>query len=160
MTEVEVHDWEADQAVTLALDPAQAPVAQMEALYHKARRLDRVGDQVLVRLDTAESQLERLATALDTVADADARGLDAIEALLPPARRERRSGEKASDITTWTGPAGQRVATPRPTDGSRSRWRRGSTGGCTCASALAPTWSSRRRETAHPTYPCCWRRRR
>ena len=119
MTEVEVHDWEADQAVTLALDPAQAPVAQMEALYHKARRLDRVGDQVHVRLDTAESQLERLATALDTVADADARGLDAIEALLPPARRERRSGEKASDITTWTGPAGQRVLVGRNAKANR-----------------------------------------
>lgn len=112
-------DWETGSPVRIELDPSKPAVVTMEALYRKARRLDRVGDQVLERLDQSEALLARLGEALASIDTADADALDRIEGLLPPARRERRAGEQAQDILVWTGPTGQRVLVGRNAKANR-----------------------------------------
>jgi predicted ribosome quality control (RQC) complex YloA/Tae2 family protein len=114
-----VDDWDTGEQVTIALDPARSPVEVMEGWYHKARRLDRVGDQVLERLDEAERLLVELADALEQVDDADGEQLDALDRLLPSPQRQRRSGERTADLITWTGPQDQRILVGRNAKANR-----------------------------------------
>jgi len=115
---VEVTDWASGEPVVLELDPSIPPPANMEAWYRKARRLDRMGDQVLTRIDATEAQLRDLAQALDDLDDADDARLDAIAALLP-AQRRRGPSLAASDVAEWTDEAGQRVLVGRNAKGNR-----------------------------------------
>jgi len=111
-------DWSTGDDVVLPLDPAKSPSAQMEALYKKARRLDRVGDQVLERMEANDSLLTKLADALEAVSDADRAELDAIRRLLPAAPSPRRK-HSAPDVLTWTGPSGERVLVGRSAKSNR-----------------------------------------
>jgi len=114
----EATDWSTGESVVLPLDPAKPAAAQMESLYRKARRLDRVGDRVLERMEANESLLVRLAGALKHVADADREALDAIRQLLPAAASPRRK-IAVTDVIAWTGPVGERVLVGRNAKSNR-----------------------------------------
>jgi len=111
-------DWETGEEVELVLDPAQPATATMEGWYRKARRLDRMGDTVLERLDATERQLQALSEALQELPEADDARLDAIQALLP-AQRKGRMSLAASDVAEWSDDAGQRVLVGRNAKGNR-----------------------------------------
>jgi len=115
---VTVTDWQTGEPVQLSLDPSRSAVATMEAWYHKARRLDRVGDRVLERMEDAEGQLVELAAALEQLPEADDDTMDAIAELLPAQRRGRRP-TGSTDIAEWTDDTGQRVLVGRNARGNR-----------------------------------------
>lgn len=110
---IEVPDLE-DEAVmwTLELDPALSPAANLDRLYHRARRFDRLGDRVLANLDEVESQLRLVRAALAEVPDADEVRLDALMRLAPPARAARAPGT-TTPWDRWIGPHGERVLSGR-----------------------------------------------
>lgn len=114
----EATDWSTGAPVVLSLDPARTAASQMEALYRKARRLDRVGDQVLERMEANDALLARLSDALASIPEADRQALDAIAALLP-ARPTPRRHVHAPDVTVWSGPRGERVLVGRNAKSNR-----------------------------------------
>lgn len=90
MTEVALSDWEGG-TVTVALDPALAPVENAEQLYERARREARAAERVpelLARLDRERAELGRLLERTE-------RGEPVLEELLaaaPASAAEGRAG--------------------------------------------------------------------
>lgn len=90
MTEVALSDWEGG-TVTVALDPALAPVENAEQLYERARREARAAERVpelLARLDRERAELGRLLERAE-------RGEPVLEELLaaaPASAAEGRAG--------------------------------------------------------------------
>ncbi|MBW1877703.1 MAG: DUF814 domain-containing protein [Deltaproteobacteria bacterium] len=107
-----------DQEHRIHLDPASPPSATMERLYHRARRLERVGDRVLDQMVEAEERLERLRTAIGEVEGADAAALPLLESLVPRTAT-RASERKAEPWDTWTGPDGSVVLVGRNSRSNR-----------------------------------------
>jgi predicted ribosome quality control (RQC) complex YloA/Tae2 family protein len=106
------------RTLCIDLDPAQPATATMERLYRKARRLDRVADRVLERLDDISAVVALLTEALGAVEDAT----------LPELRRLRKhaptQGRRAPSQTrqpwvTWTGPRDERILVGRDARGNR-----------------------------------------
>ncbi len=117
-TSFQATDWETGQPLVLALDPSQPAAAQMEALYRKARRLDRVGDRVLDRMEANEALLAELADALERIPTGDRGELDGIARLLPSSPTPRRHAA-TPDVLTWHGPKGERVLVGRNAKSNR-----------------------------------------
>ncbi len=131
-TQLEVTDWSTGEAValTLRLDPARPAAAQVEALFHKAKRL-RLGRQV------AEDRLAGTRSALRACAEARAVILSSTSAeeveaaasaakaaaprdlTLPSAeghggtRATRGAGQGRAPFRTFTGPSGVRLLVGR-----------------------------------------------
>jgi hypothetical protein len=77
-----------------------------------------MGDQVLERIDRAEAVLRALALDLAALPQADREGLDAIAQRLP-ASGTRKAHAIVADLTTWTGPNGERVLAGRNAKSNR-----------------------------------------
>lgn len=117
---ITVDDWDTGAPVTIPLDPSKPPTATLERLYRQAKRLDRVGELVLIRLDAVEAELREQSALLDRIAALDVDALADIAARLPKAQ-ERPASEatEAVPYTTWIGPEGQRVLVGRNDVGNR-----------------------------------------
>lgn len=107
------------QAVWISLDPARSPAENMEQLYAKARRLDRVGDRVIERLDELETRIAQLRQAEAQVELADEEELLELEKLCPPDGRRPETSDPTRPWAVWTGPHGERVLVGRNAVGNR-----------------------------------------
>jgi len=106
------------RTLCVQLDPSQRPAATMERLYVKARRLDRVADRVLERLDQASEAIQELTGALEEVETADSTALRALRKQAPV---QRRGDVQATRLPwfTWTGPGDERILVGRNARGNR-----------------------------------------
>jgi predicted ribosome quality control (RQC) complex YloA/Tae2 family protein len=102
---------------SVALDPTRSPGANLERLYGRARRLDRMGDRVLEHLERVEARIATVDAALTVLDTADDARLAELEALAPTARR--RTAGRSEPWATWTGPHGQRVLVGKNAAGNR-----------------------------------------
>lgn len=94
------------------IDPTQPPSATMERLYQRARRLDRVADQVVDKLVASEELAERLERALVEVETASWTELSTLKALAPTAASRAPADERQA-WDTWIGPEGATVLVGR-----------------------------------------------
>lgn len=116
-------DWETGETVNIALDPARTPGANLERLYHQAKRLERMADHVLARIEQVEGDQRWMRAALPTVASLGLDELIALDARLPKAPtpgRAERSDRPAPGYITWVGPNGQRILVGRNARGNRA----------------------------------------
>jgi predicted ribosome quality control (RQC) complex YloA/Tae2 family protein len=103
--------------VAIALDPARTPAANREAMYGRARRLEKAAELADVRRTTACRQLVALRDAI-AGADRDDADIPRLEALLPRVRPT--PGDPAAvPWTRWVGPAGQEVLVGKSAAGNR-----------------------------------------
>lgn len=107
------------ESVWIELDPSLTPAANMERLYARARRLDRVGEHVLERMEEIDARILMLRDAISRVPEADADTLQEFERLLPPEPRRATAPERRLPWATWTGPGGERVLVGRNEAGNR-----------------------------------------
>lgn len=103
--------------LTVPLLVDKPPSKSLVRLYDKARRLERMGERVLERLDETEKALVRARRRLGELGTL---ALEELEAL----HRETRSGGAAQErrlpgITTWTGPREERVLVGRDARANR-----------------------------------------
>lgn len=107
-TEAEVTDWHADPPapIKVAIDPARGPKGEAEALFRRARKLERGADVALARHAETEAELEALASLLHAIDSASGIELDDLE------RRAARLGarvEKAPGIAATEGRSAYRA---------------------------------------------------
>ena len=107
------HTW------NLQLDPSHPPSWTMERLYSKARRLDRMGDRVIERLDETQTRLDMLSNALASVEEANDAELRRLGALAPPARHRASGADGRPPFVTWTGPRGELIRVGRDARSNR-----------------------------------------
>jgi len=117
---VVLEGYDGEGPVRVELDPGKPATATLEQLYRRARRLDRVADRVLERLEEVEKALGEHRRALQTLDEATLEDLEALERTLPPLP----AGGRAPTITelpwhTWVGPDGERVLVGRNAAGNR-----------------------------------------
>ncbi len=105
-TEVVLPDPVTGAPVTVPLRPGEAPHRSLDALYRRARKLERMGEQVLARMERAERELEAVEAQLERVDTLDEARLEQLLASDRggPGRRALPRG-----IMAWTGPRGERV---------------------------------------------------
>ncbi|MEZ4236007.1 MAG: NFACT family protein [Myxococcota bacterium] len=117
---VEVEDWEHGGAlVRVEVDPSKPATATMERLYRQARRLDRLAEHVLTRMDAAATELRQLLDAQSRLAALGNEELAALEARLPKTSGRPRASAGDVPWTTWVGPGGERVLVGRNEKGNR-----------------------------------------
>ncbi len=117
---VQVDDWNTGESIELTLDPSRPASEQLEQLYRRASRLDRVGDRVLERLDATERELAELHRALRDLPHADLETLEALDQRLPALSTGSRGPAAVHrPWTCWVGPHGQRVLVGRNERGNR-----------------------------------------
>lgn len=112
--------YDGEGPIPIELDPSKPATATMELLYRRARRLDRVADRVLARLDEVGEQLEAYRRALTTLDRATLEELTELERSLPPLP-SGGGRSPAPDLPwhTWVGPEGERVLVGRNATGNR-----------------------------------------
>ncbi len=103
---------------TISLDPRRSPGENLERLYGRARRLERMGDRVLEHMEQVEQRIGAIEAALAVVDDADDATLGRLEELAPPERRGRPISHD-DPWHTWLGPHDQRVLVGRNAKGNR-----------------------------------------
>jgi predicted ribosome quality control (RQC) complex YloA/Tae2 family protein len=113
-----VEDWETGESVTIPIDPSHPPTWTLDKLYHQAKRLERVAQNVSARIATVRTEIAEMGRAL----------VD-LEQLTPEQLRQwverlpKMSAGKApapqQPWTTWIGPDGQRVLVGRNAQGNR-----------------------------------------
>jgi predicted ribosome quality control (RQC) complex YloA/Tae2 family protein len=115
-----VEDWESGETVTLELDPSRPPTHTLDRLYHQAKRLERVADRVLARMDQVEAEQKAYRAALESLPTLTAEDLAKLEAKLPAGGPVRRKKDAASlPYVTWTGPNDLEVLVGRNAAGNR-----------------------------------------
>ncbi|MCB9696105.1 MAG: NFACT family protein [Alphaproteobacteria bacterium] len=116
---VDVEDWETGQTVTLTLpDDLGSPQNVAQRWFQQARRLERMGDHVLQRMDGVERELRELRVRAERLDELPLEELVRLERSLP--RDERRSGPAPSlPWEEWTGPGGLRIRVGRNEAGNR-----------------------------------------
>jgi predicted ribosome quality control (RQC) complex YloA/Tae2 family protein len=103
--------------VRIPLRVGRSPSASLTHLYDKSRRLARMGEQVLDRLDRAERDLARAHEQLERV---DGMELDELESLHQTTRGTTSPApRKLPGVTTWTGPRGEQVLVGRDAKANR-----------------------------------------
>lgn len=106
-----------DGVLRVPLLVGQSPARSMERLYNKARRLEKMGERVLERLDATERAVERARSDLERV---DAMELEELEGLHRSTRgATERTVRKLPGVSTWTGPRGERVLVGRDAKANR-----------------------------------------
>ena len=115
---VELPSLERDVMLKVPLLVGKAPSKSMEHLYRSARRLERMGDAVLERIERTEQDLGEL-EALE--AQVDTLDLEALEGLAPRFRQRRGEHQQPAlpGVTEWTGPTGQRILVGRDSKANR-----------------------------------------
>lgn len=98
--EVTVTDWNADPPAPLriAIDPLRGARGEAEALFRRARKLERGGEIALTRYSETEHEIEKLESLKEALAGATEATLDVIEreAARLGARPQRVGGPKAN----------------------------------------------------------------
>ncbi|MEO0604751.1 MAG: NFACT family protein, partial [Myxococcota bacterium] len=117
---VMLEGYDGEGPICVELDPGKPATSTLETLYRRARRLDRVADRVLERLEEVEQQLDLYRRSLSTLDEATLEDLEALERTLPALPK----GGRAPTITelpwhTWVGPEGERVLVGRNAIGNR-----------------------------------------
>lgn len=117
---VAVEDWESGETVNVALDPSKPASASLEKLYHQVKRLERVADRVLERLDQIEREQLAYRASLTALPTLDLDSLGELERQLPRLDAVRRRADApAAPYTTWVGPNGWRVLVGRNAGSNR-----------------------------------------
>ena len=117
---VVLEGFEGEGPVHIELDPGKPATATLDLLYRRARRLDRVADRVLERLEEVEQQLGEHRRSLQTLDRAPLEELEALHRKLP-ALPSGGKGPSPTEVPwhTWLGPEGQRVLVGRNAVGNR-----------------------------------------
>lgn len=112
--------YEPENTLFVPLDPAHPPAHSLKRLYQKARRLERMGDLVIDRIDETENAIRRL-SALDLqISELSLVALRELDATLPQQRRGTpRATTAAQPWATWTSPNGLKVLVGRSAKGNR-----------------------------------------
>ena len=119
-TDVAVLDLQQpDLTWNVTLDPTHPPAWSMERLYSKARRLDRMGDRVIERMDQTQARIDVLTTALAEVDEADDATLKRLAGLAPLQKRGSGQTGPNAPFIVWSGPAGERVRVGRDARSNR-----------------------------------------
>lgn len=105
--------------VRVPLEPDRPPARSMERLYGRARRLDRMGERVLERLDEVSGEIARLRGVLDTLPEQPVDVLEGLRDAYAQDAPGRRVAPVLPGITTWLGPRGQRVLVGRDAKANR-----------------------------------------
>ncbi len=117
---VVLEGYDGEGPVCVELDPGKPATATLELLYRRARRLDRVADRVLERLEEVEQQLADHQRALSTLDRATLEELEALERTLPALPKGGRAPTvRELPWHTWVGPEGERVLVGRNATGNR-----------------------------------------
>lgn len=115
-----VDDWDGSGPVFLELDPGKPASATLERLYHKAGRLERVGERVLERMDQVEKQLASRRAQLEGLEELPLDTLRELDRTLPKSGAGARpSAPPDRPWVTWNGPHGERVRVGRNEKGNR-----------------------------------------
>ncbi|MCA9494258.1 MAG: NFACT family protein [Myxococcales bacterium] len=116
---VDVEDWATGETLTLTLpEDGGTPQKVAERWFQQARRLERMGDHVLQRMDGVERELRDLRTRAERLDELPLEELIRLERSLP--RDERRSGSApAQPWDEWSGPGGLRIRIGRNEAGNR-----------------------------------------
>lgn len=104
---------------TIPLDPRISPGQNLEGIYKRVRRLEKVGERSLERLIEVQDRATRLRALLATVEEAPPpHALDELERLVP---REGQATEDERSLpwSIWTGPGGARALVGRNAAGNR-----------------------------------------
>ncbi len=111
----------ADPDVTLRIpiQPDRPPAKSLDGLYSKARRLERMGERVLERIDTTETELADIQRARETLDDADLETLESLRERFGQSPSSRSKGRTLTGVTTWVGPDGQEVLVGRDSKSNR-----------------------------------------
>lgn len=111
---------EPGRVLTVPLDPRKKPAENMERLYHRARRLDRMGERVLDHLDKVERRITSLDAALHVLDDADHATLRELERIAPKVgKRGAPAPADRPPWDTWRGPEGHTLLVGRNAAGNR-----------------------------------------
>lgn len=107
-----------DQLLTIPLIQGKAPSASLDRLYRKARRLERMGEAVLERMETTQQRLDEARDLRQRLEELTLPELDRL------ARRFRQSGRRDQPqgipgVTVWVGPDGERVLVGRDAKANR-----------------------------------------
>lgn len=118
---IDVEDWDTGQSVSLTLDPSRSATFTLDRLYHQVKRLERVADRVLARMDIVAAEQRTWSAALQQLDSLDLEALVALEAKLPKTvgRVRPSADQKQLPYIEWTGPAGERVLVGRNEKGNR-----------------------------------------
>ncbi|MCB9694918.1 MAG: NFACT family protein [Alphaproteobacteria bacterium] len=114
---VELPSLDGTGTLTVPLLVDRAPSASLTHLYDRARRLERMGERVLERLDGTEKALARAEEQLGRVETME---LEELEGLHRSTRGEEDTGgPRIPGVTTWSGPRGERVLVGRDAPANR-----------------------------------------
>jgi len=106
--------------VTIKLDPSKSPVENMNRLYAKSRRLERMTDRVLENLERAEQKLNTLDSALIRLENADDSMLSTLENAFPNTQSSKRNSSTSPKFwSTWKGPNNETVLVGKNEAGNR-----------------------------------------
>jgi predicted ribosome quality control (RQC) complex YloA/Tae2 family protein len=107
------------RTIRVPLVPELSPPHSMDRLYQKARRLDRMGELVLDRLDAAGREVRRLRAVQASLAELDLDALAVLRAQHSQLESRRAPQATRTGVVTWTGPQGQRVLVGRDARANR-----------------------------------------
>jgi predicted ribosome quality control (RQC) complex YloA/Tae2 family protein len=110
VSEVTLPDPMDGHQVSLDLDPRLSAADNMNRLYSRSRKLDRMGRHVLNRLATAEAHLTKIHGWISEIQTADAHRLLQLEGwVLEPIGQAKRVKSRPQHWYTWTGPQRQKI---------------------------------------------------
>jgi predicted ribosome quality control (RQC) complex YloA/Tae2 family protein len=102
-----------DDRVTVPLDPAKSPGGNLDDAYRRVRRLERMGDRVLERIEAVEARLRTLTAALAVVSDAPPALLAKLEDLVPGGPPRAAASAPHAPWVTWLTDRDQEVLVGR-----------------------------------------------
>jgi predicted ribosome quality control (RQC) complex YloA/Tae2 family protein len=107
------------KTLRIPLQPDRAPSRSMERLYGKARRLERMGERVLERLETVNRDLAAVQDLRETLDDAELETLERLKRQHGQTDGERARARAVAGVTTWSGPRGEEVLVGRDARANR-----------------------------------------
>ncbi|MBA2322060.1 MAG: NFACT family protein, partial [Deltaproteobacteria bacterium] len=117
-TIIDVEDLEEEgRVIRIALDPGRTPAANLQALYNRAKRLERAAQLATVRRAATVQTIAALRRALEA-AEREDDALGALERLVPRVT-PRPDDPAALPWTRWVGPGGQEVLVGKHAAGNR-----------------------------------------
>jgi len=108
-----------DEILRVPLIPGRAPSKSLDHLYSKARRLERMGERVLQRLDTVAVELQEVQKLREGLDELPLESLEKLQRELGSGGSTRQRGRKLAGVTTWCGPGGEEVLVGRDAKANR-----------------------------------------